>query len=501
MKTNKKKIFSADSFGVLLLVVLTVFAGYMGCTKRFSENVTEEKVTANSKNYNRSGYSDYDYDYDYDDEYYYNYGYNDNYYDDYYYDDYNYGYNYNDYNDYYYDDYDYGYSDYNYGYNYGYNNNKYNTPTYTYNPNSDDYSYNYTGYNNYDGTNYYNYGYNQYNDTTAPTIKYTSSDIIKQYQSYDPWEGVSTYHTKFGDVTDYIEIVYNNVDINIPGEYSIVYKACNYPGSEYCRTATKMVRVKENEDPKYYNSKAPVWSNTGNKKCFEGDTSCKTNRINEPTATDPYSKRELDVTLIEGDVDIYTPGTYVLVYYAETQNGISGTTTKVITIQRDYDDDDDRYNNNYNNNYNSQRKYVSNHYSSYYDDGMYRGSLTPDYNNNNQVVKYIDDYKWTNNVRYTYKCTIENGYGVSGWQLVSTDTSDDHPTYQYNNGGFTGTLNKTNFYCVPGKGCEDDLNRNLGTCKNVGETKQVTRTWVGVYAGNVYTNRERTYSGYVYRYN
>ena len=282
MVKNKKSFFNSDSIGVLLLVSLTVFAGYMGCSQRFLSDIQEEKVTTNSKNYNRSSYSEYDYDND-DDEYYNNY-------EDYYW-------NYNDYDDYYYDD------------------------TYSYNQNYDDYGYSYTGYKNYDDEGYYDYDYNYYRDTNKPSIRISAFNVIYQYESFDPWEGISASHSKFGDVTDIIEIVHNDLDINIPGQYSIVYKACNYPGSIYCRTLTRQITVKQKEDPNYYNTKAPVWEKVKDKSCSVGSTSCRSNKIAEPTATDPYSKRSLDVTLIEGNVDIYTPGTYVLVYYAETENG------------------------------------------------------------------------------------------------------------------------------------------------------------------------------------
>lgn len=464
MKKNKKMFFNTDSFGIILLLILTVFSGYMGCNERFSKDLKVEKVTTNSKNFNRSSYSDYDYDD------------NDDYYDNY---------------DEYYDD------------NW-YNNDGFYTDTdnYYYNSNSE-YESNYTGYKNYDDS-YYNYDYNYYKDTNKPAIRISASSVVYQYENFDPWDGISAHHSKFGDVTDIIEIVHNDLDVNIPGQYSIVYKACNYPGSIYCRTLTRQITVKQKEDPNYYYTKGPVWEKLDIKSCSLGSTNCKASKIKEPIASDPYSGRELDVTLIDGNVDIYTPGTYVLVYYTETENQISGTNIRIVTIEDTnnyYDDnydDDYYYGDDYNDNY-KQKKYIDNHYEEYYDDGTYRGTLKPNYNYN-QISKYIQDYKWTNKVFYTYKCSNLNQYGINGWEYISTDTSDDNPTYEYNIGNFSGTLEKNDFYCVRGQGCDEDVDRQLGTCSNLGEKKQITRTWVGLYSGYVYANQEETYSGYVYRY-
>lgn len=438
----RKKVFREETIGISALVLVTLFAGYMGCTKRFAES-NSHKVKTETKEYDRNNYA-YDYYDDNEDDYYVGATYtSSNYYDE-------------------------------------------------------EYDYDYEGYKNYNYIYDYNFDNSIYNDKNAPSITYSSRDVITQYESYDPWKGVSAYHTKFGDVTDYIEITYNNLNVNLPGNYSIVYKACNYPGSSYCRTVTKQVTVKAKTSSSSNNyTKGPVWSNYSNKSCTEGSTSCSTNRLTKPTAKDPYSNRELNVNLINGYVDIYTPGTYVLVYYANTEHNISGTITRYITITKSINSSDNKYDDNYN--YNQKGKYISNYDSSYYDDGTYRGYLNPD-NNGGQISKYISNYKWTNNVSYTYRCDNKYQYGTDGWSLIRTNTSDDHPTYYYDIGGFKGTLNKTSFYCVEGQGCEYDLNKDLGTCTNVGQTKTVYRKWVGLYSGYVYANQKQTYSGYVYLY-
>lgn len=370
----------------------------------------------------------------------------------------------------------------------------------------DYYDDNYSDYYDYNTGNYYNnyqYGYYDYSDTTPPSVKWSAAKILEQFEYYDPMEDITAHHSKFGDVTNIIEIIYNDVNTNVPGTYTTVYRACNYPGSVYCRTVSRSVTVREkgfevNND--YYDyTKGPIFSNTKSVSCNKGSSNCSTYNISKPTAKDPVSYRNLSVSLVEGYVDIYQPGTYVLIYGAETQSGVKGTVSKIVTITGSVSSNNSSSNR-------PQSKYISNYKYEYYDDGYYRGYLNADYTNQ-QSSKYIDSYEWTNKVTYTYRCDNEGGYGFDGWTLVSADKSngqnvynaDNHPTYYYNKNGYSGTLNKVNFYL---KDSEDKLINDLGYCNNVGETKQVDNTWVGVYSGYVYSNynTNKTYSGYVYLY-
>lgn len=452
-----KKFNSAEFIGVILLAVLVVFAGYMVYFQKDFKVSTKIKSDSNSKNL--SGYNFQNYYDDYYDEYYYD---EDNYYeDDYYYED-------NYYDDYYYED---NYDDYNYEY---INNN----------------------YNNYN--QYYDYG-----DTRAPAIQWSASKILNQYQNYDPMEDVSAHHLKFGDVTDNIEIIYNDVNTSIPGIYTTVYKACNYPGSIYCRSVSRTVTVREqgyDVDDEYYDyTKGPKWNNHDSVSCSQGSTRCSTYNISEPIATDPVTGRELTVELVDGYVDINTPGTYALIYSAETKRGVTGTVSKIVTITKGTSSNISSSNK-------TQSKYISNYHSNYYDDGTYRGYLNQN-NSSNNNKKYVNNIEWTNVVTYTYRCDVEGQYGLAGWSLSSTDKSngqstinaDNHPTIFYEENGYYGLLNKTSFYL---KDSEGKLASDLGYCTNVGTTKQVSRTWVGLYSGYIesHNNYNTTYSGYVYRY-
>ena len=332
--------------------------------------------------------------------------------------------------------------------------------------------------------------YSVYNDTNKPAIKYTTSKILYVGEYYDVMDDISASHTYFGDVTHLIDVIYNNVDVNTPGEYLVVYKGCNYSGSEYCRTVNRKYIVKSKYNTNSY-AKAPTWSNNNSVSCINGSNTCNTYNVKKPIATDPYSHRNLRVDLIDGNVDIHSAGTYVLIYQATTESGITSTTSKAVTITGNS-------NNNSNNYYNNRPSsiYITNHHEPYYDDGIYKGTLSKEYSTTNQS-KVINNYEWKNRVSYTYRCDNVGMYGTDGWSYVSTNTSDNHPTYYYNFGDYSGTLNKTSFYCL--EGCTEKLIPELGLCNNYGQTKQIYRTFVGVYSGTVYkTGGYNNYSGYVY---
>ena len=354
-----------------------------------------------------------------------------------------------------------------------------------------------------------------YNDKEIPGVKYKTDISLYVGQKYYPLSYISASHSKFGDISYLIQVIYDDVNTNIPGEYSTVYKVCNYDGSDYCRTVTMRVNVQS-----YYNAQAnynvqtveynkkPIWSNYSQTFCDYGDSNCYSYNVEKPIARDPYTNQNLNVILGSGEVNPYKAGTYSLVYKATTVYGVTSTIVKEVVVKDNY------YNGAYNSNYYepyygnetyADKKYISNYYKSYYDDGVYAGYLTLDNNySNNNAQKYISNYEWTNVVTYMYQCTNPGLSGTDGWKYIQTLTSDNHPTYYYNESGYSGTLNKVTFYCKDG--CEDKLVSKLGYCTYAeqGQYKYITRTWVGVYSGyvsyNGYTNNNtNTYSGYVYR--
>lgn len=347
-----------------------------------------------------------------------------------------------------------------------------------------------------------------YASSNKPSVRYSTSKIVYQYSTFDPTSVVDTDY--------YVDVKYNNVDTSKIGNYTVVLDVCYYKGSKNCRTVQSTIMVRERKNStststtsnKYTSSKnnttttttkknyssGPSFSSVKAKSCSYGSSSCLAEKIAVPTAKDPYSGRSLDVTLISGYVDIHTPGTYSLVYYAETEHGVGGTVARLVTIEeRPYSSSNSSSSSNYYSRL-PETKYVSNYHTDYYDDGEYAGYLTQD--RSSYSSKYITDYKWYNTVSYTYRCTNPGYAGLDGWTYVSTNSPDDHPTYYYSSGKYAGTLKKTGFNCV--EGCTEKLIPELGTCRYSGELKNITRTFVGFYSGYVYTDYEVTYSGTVY---
>ena len=355
-----------------------------------------------------------------------------------------------------------------------------------------------------------------YSDRVAPSMRYQGHLTLFVGQTYDPLAYVTATHYKFGDVSDMIEVTYNNVDTSVEGDYKTTYRVCNYYGSSYCQTVTIDVIVRYQKSKVYEGAAVvenypdrPSWSNYDILTCGYGDTSCSTYNIAFPVARDPYNSQLLKVSLTSGEVDVYQPGTYYLTYQATTLHGISGTVTRAIVINGS--SNTTSINTNISTNTSvindtigtiytyPDKKYITGYNKSYYNDGIYSGYLTLDASSN--YSKYISNYEWANTVTYMYQCTRPGSYGTDGWKYIQTMSSDNHSTFVYNQDGYTGTLSKVSYYCKDG--CDDKLVSKLGLCTYAeqGQYKYITRTWVGVYSGTVTYNGNisYTYSGYVYR--
>lgn len=74
-----------------------------------------------------------------------------------------------------------------------------------------------------------------------------SSKIILLDSDFDPMENVRAYDQVDGDITDRIEIIKNDVDTSIVGNYEVIYKVSNNRGKE--ATKTVVITVKSDTPP------------------------------------------------------------------------------------------------------------------------------------------------------------------------------------------------------------------------------------------------------------
>lgn len=77
--------------------------------------------------------------------------------------------------------------------------------------------------------------------TEAPTISGDSETHIKPEDHFDPMEGITATDKENGDLTEQIKIISNNVDVNVPGNYQVVYEVTDSDGNVTTFTSTVVV--------------------------------------------------------------------------------------------------------------------------------------------------------------------------------------------------------------------------------------------------------------------
>ncbi|WP_187120658.1 LPXTG cell wall anchor domain-containing protein, partial [Listeria immobilis] len=77
--------------------------------------------------------------------------------------------------------------------------------------------------------------------TEAPVINGDSETHIKPEGHFDPMEGITATDKENGDLTERIKIISNNVDVNVPGNYQVVYEVTDSDGNVTTFTSTVVV--------------------------------------------------------------------------------------------------------------------------------------------------------------------------------------------------------------------------------------------------------------------
>ncbi|WP_271014092.1 immunoglobulin-like domain-containing protein [Listeria seeligeri] len=77
--------------------------------------------------------------------------------------------------------------------------------------------------------------------TEAPIINGDSETHIKPEDHFDPMEGITATDKENGDLTEQIKIISNNVDVNVPGNYQVVYEVTDSDGNVTTFTSTVVV--------------------------------------------------------------------------------------------------------------------------------------------------------------------------------------------------------------------------------------------------------------------
>ena len=165
-------------------------------------------------------------------------------------------------------------------------------------------------------------------DETAPVISmktgYEQNASIKQTDTFNPLDGVQAIDGRDGDITASMQIT-GTVDLNVPGQYTLVYKAKDKAGNE--ATFERVITVVE------VDLAAPVISvlegYRQNQFVNKGDTFDPKEGIK---AVDNFDGDVTDKLVITGSVDTSKLGNYELTYEVTDNNGNKATYKRTITV-------------------------------------------------------------------------------------------------------------------------------------------------------------------------
>ena len=157
----------------------------------------------------------------------------------------------------------------------------------------------------------------------APVIKATDK-TIEVGDEFDPRADVTAKDAEDGDLTDKIEILKNDVNVNEPGIYDVTYKVTDTQGASYTTT----IKVTVNPKAAVLNA-CPVIKAT-DKTLTVGD---QFNPRADVTAEDEEDGDLTDkIEILKNEVDTTKPGKYEVTYKVTDNGGASYVKTIKVTV-------------------------------------------------------------------------------------------------------------------------------------------------------------------------
>ncbi|WP_295090775.1 immunoglobulin-like domain-containing protein [uncultured Catenibacterium sp.] len=157
----------------------------------------------------------------------------------------------------------------------------------------------------------------------APVIKATDK-TIEVGDEFDPRADVTAEDVEDGDLTDKIEILKNDVNVNEPGIYDVTYKVTDTQGASYTTT----IKVTVNPKAAVLNA-CPVIKAT-DKVLTVGDT------FDERADVTAEDEEDGDITdkieVLKNEVDTTKPGKYEVTYKVTDSGGASYVKTIKVTV-------------------------------------------------------------------------------------------------------------------------------------------------------------------------
>ena len=159
---------------------------------------------------------------------------------------------------------------------------------------------------------------------SVPVI--TAEDITLTVEDkFDPKDGVTAWDEEDEDLTDKIEITYNDVDTKKAGLYKVIYKVTDSDGA----TVTKNITVTVN--PKMETLNAIPTISAKDVTLTAGDSFDAKKNVAAADAEDGDLTAKIEV--IANDVDTTKAGTYHVMYKITDSQGASVTKTITVTVK------------------------------------------------------------------------------------------------------------------------------------------------------------------------
>ena len=157
----------------------------------------------------------------------------------------------------------------------------------------------------------------------APVIQATDK-TIEVGDEFNPRADVTATDEEDGDITDKIEILKNDVNVNEPGIYDVTYKVTDSEGASYTTT------IKVTVNPKAADLNTCPVINATDKTLTVGD---EFDPLADVTATDEEDGDITDkIEILKNDVNVNEPGIYDVTYKVTDSEGASYTTTIKVTV-------------------------------------------------------------------------------------------------------------------------------------------------------------------------
>ena len=157
----------------------------------------------------------------------------------------------------------------------------------------------------------------------APVIQATDK-TIEVGDEFNPRADVTATDEEDGDITNNIEILKNDVNVNEPGIYDVTYKVTDAQGASYTTT------IKVTVNPKAADLNACPVINATDKTLTVGD---EFDPLADVTATDEEDGDLTDkIKILNNEVDMTKPGKYEVTYKVTDNGGASFVKTIKVTV-------------------------------------------------------------------------------------------------------------------------------------------------------------------------